>query len=194
MAPALELLLGNRSRAEGDIRTEWHQAAKTPPGFLRAIRRATANGSGRRNKVRPSPDGQVFDEPASCRVRRGHHQVSRPASRARRPSALPREIPHDRPPIPIPWDSSPTLPPSMARGRRPRRNRVPDRQRPPLRPSGRGVPRRKCPPRESIGACGNFRRPDAIVRVPTSVGIRSGGEQGFGLEAGRYLVFSFRVR
>src|SRR5262245_45628486 len=46
--------------------------------------------------------------------------------------------------------------------------------------------------REGIGACGNSRSPDATVRVPASVGIRSEGEQGFRLKAGRYLAFSFR--
>jgi hypothetical protein len=119
-----------------------------------------------------------------CRDTRGHHRVSRPASRARRPSALPQEIPHDRPPIPIPWDSSPTL--SAVHGSRAetRSHWVPDRQRPPLRPSGRGVPQRKCPPRKGIDACGDSRSRDATVRVPASVAIRSGGEQGFRLKAG----------
>src|SRR5262245_20822236 len=85
-------------------------------------------------------------------------------------------------------------PPSMARGRRPGAIGFPIGNAPSLRPSGRGVPRRKCPPRKGIGACGDSRSRDATVRVPASVGIRSGGEQGFRLKAGRYLAFSFSER
>ncbi len=60
---------------------------------------------------------------------------------------------------------------------------------PPLRSSGRGVPRRKCAPRKGTGAWGHSRGPDAFVRAPASVGIRSGGEQGFRPKAGGIWLF-----